>query len=186
MCGLAGALGTHGRAVPPAIRCVCAAAFSRIEVTMGVPRCQSEKLSAKDTGDVLNGCAGPAVSHGNATALLSQQSAPRQGLCLDPGCGQTPSHLAKEAPSRRNGICDCVFPSLHDEKKKKTQKIWLENWVPLTAGEGYEIMGCCACGFQRGLLRGVNVRLQASASQQVGWAAAAPFSRLFRGKPMMF
>lgn len=147
---------TSSPAALPAMSCLCPAAFSCV-------KSQSEKLSAKDTRDVPNGHAGPAVSHGNMTAMLSQQSALRWGLCLGPSWGQTPSRLTEAATSRRNDICDCgVFPSLRDCIKTNPKKPGWKTGCRLLQEKGMKTMRCCACGSERGFLQGVNVRLQAS------------------------
>lgn len=133
-----------------------------------------------------NGRAGPAVSHGNMTAMLSQQSALRRGLCLGPSWGQTPSRLTEAATSRRSDICDCgVFPSLRDCIKTNPQKTWLENWVPLTAREGDENDALLRVWLGAWVPPGCKCSAsgQCPALQQVGWTAAAPFSQSSKGKP---
>lgn len=117
-CGLEGALGTHGTAVP--VPYPPDTQPSQWWAVYDRQRFIAFKSQWEFPGAEAKSCLQKTRQMWRTAALvqlypmgmrlpsvvLSQQSAPRQGLCLDPDCEQTPSHLMEAAPSRRNCICD--------------------------------------------------------------------------------
>lgn len=77
----------------------------------------------------------------DAKCLVESAKCPRQDLCLDPNCGQTPAHLTESYIKKKLHLqlqSYCSFSLVCMTKRKQPRKIWLENCTSLVGGEECE------------------------------------------------